>query len=503
MSANNPNQHVPNQHVGENGTTLGTSTGTILAPAQRRGRRGVTLRSDREGGPSMQDMLDPASRSLADALKITYRLLVIAMVVMIAAYFLSGFKRVNESESGVRTVLGKIAASDIPPGFTPSFPEPIGELIRVKTGLEAIKVDKAFFFRLSEAEEKTLAAPGGLQSLANGGSNALDPDVEGALLTADGNLVHTQVKVTYRRTSPSKNVQNIADDDASGSIEREIVIAAVRRGMVMAAARTSIDEFIRNQAEENRADNDVRNVAQFAKDVSQQMLTALGSGIEIQELLLEHPTAPRPLMNSFNDVQTSQSKAAKDVSDAEAARKERLSITAGDAAPVILTQIDEYERQLSLGDQAKAAAVLAKIHALMLREPVEINGKTAVVNTFGKVSNMISEANRYRTEVVGKAQASAGLFEAKRAAFASNPEVMIASEWTNAMQAFLTRDSVQVLLVPPGAERVTVQLNRDPSIKREQEQAQLQKEAMKADVQRDLERRRQNAEKKFDSVGGE
>lgn len=475
--------------------------GTILAPSQRRGRRGVTLRGGADAAaPTMSDMMDPASKSLADALRMIYRMLLVAMVIIVVAYFLSGFKRVNESESGVRTVLGQISERDIPPGFAASFPEPIGELIRVQTGEQSTRLNQQFFPKLSESEEKMIIEKN-VQALADGGSNALDPDTDGALMTGDGNLVHARLNVIYRRNEPGKNLLNIADDDGKGSIERSLVISAARRGMVHAAARVSIDEFLRNQADSNRPDKDVRTVDRMAKDFAQEMLNKLETGIEIKELQVTDRIPPRMLIKDFNRVQSAQSTAAKEVSEAEQARKQRLNECAGESAPLLLAQIEEYDRASRLNDPASARAVLGRIHSVMLGEPVEINGEKITPHTFGKVSQLVAEANRYRTEVVSKAQASASLFVAKKAAFSSNPDVMVSSEWTSALQTFMTREGVQIMLVPPGAERVTVQLNRDPQERLRQAQAAMEKEAKEAQEKREELRRREMFEKKMEGTG--
>jgi regulator of protease activity HflC (stomatin/prohibitin superfamily) len=488
---------------GTNSPSSGDAGGTILAPAQRRGRRGVTLRGGADASaPTMNEMMDPASKSLADALRMIYRVLLIAMVVIVAAYFLSGFKRVNESESGVRTMLGKITARDIPPGFAAAFPEPIGELVRVQTGAQNMRLNKQFFPRLSENEEKAIA-DGNMQPLADGGSNALDPDSDGALITGDGNLVHARVTVLYRRANPSQNILNIADDDADGVIEKNLVTAAARRGMVHAAARVSIDEFLKNQADSGRADKDVRSVDVMAKAFAQEMLDKLNAGIEIQQLSVNDRIPPRMLIKEFNKVQSAQSTAAKSVSEAEEARKERLNQSAGESAGLLLAQIDDYDRLTRLGDQAAAALVLAKIHSIMLREQVTIDGVKITPNTFGKVSQLISDANRYRTEVVGKAQASASLFEAKRAAFASNPDVMVVSEWATALKTFMTRPGVQVMMLPPSAERTVVQLNRDPQERLRLSQEAMEKEAREAMEKREADRRRENFERKLDATGSQ
>ncbi len=468
----------------------------------RRQSASVTLRAGAGAEPNIQDMMDPASRSLADALKITYRLLLVAMVAIAGVYLLSGFQKINEQERGVRTIFGRVTGSDLAPGFTPSFPEPFGELIRVPTGEVSVELRREFFPRLTETEEKNLAEKGA--SGVQGGTNSLDPDAEGSLITADGNLVHARVVVTYRRTSPSKTLMNIAGDPNAKpeeSVERKIVAAAARRAMVHATARLTVDEFLSNQRDAARSGGDVRPLESLAREMAQATLDSMDTGIEIQQFLLNFRMPPRFLNADFNAVLSAQSDAAKAIAEAELAAKQTLNAAAGEAAPVLLSQIDQYERELGQNQPEQAAQTLDRLHKLMMREPVEIDGKTVTANTFGTVSTTIAAANRHRTEVVSRAQADAALFTAKRAAYTSNASVMVNTEWTGALQTFLQRPSVQTMLLPASTERVVMMLNRDPAIKRRQETDRMQREALEAQKKRDADRRREQFERQFDGTG--
>jgi short-subunit dehydrogenase len=53
---------------------------------------------------------------------------------------------------------------------------------------------------------------------------------------------------------------------------------------------------------------------------------------------------------------------------------------------------------------------------------------------------------------------------------------MVQREWSVAMREFLSRDSVQVMVLPPGATTVSLQLNSDPDILKEIEQARRVRE---------------------------
>ena len=88
----------------------------------------------REEGESVSALMDPANRSLADALKITFRLLQAAMVVLFGLFAFSGLQEVREGESGLRLMFGRLVESDVPPGIRFALPPPVGEIVRVTTG---------------------------------------------------------------------------------------------------------------------------------------------------------------------------------------------------------------------------------------------------------------------------------------------------------------------------------------------------------------------------------
>lgn len=486
----------------------GDGRGSLDTRRSRRPGASVTLRQGESQGESMSTLLDPAAKSLADALRITYRLLQVAMVAIVGIFFLSGFKQIKESERGLRLQFGKIEAAELTPGFHFSLPEPLGEMVRVQTGEERIELNKPFFPNITPDLEAKIKGPEGVQALADQGSDALDPDADGALLTADGNIVHARVTVTYRRVNSAKALKSITegkfDDDprSTQTIENKLVELAVRRGMIHAAASVSIDEFLKNQPDPDRKPGQYQPIEQLTREFAQDVLSALDSGIEIQTLAVGSRMPPTRLLNDFNKVQSSQSVANKALQDAESQRLQDLNASAGEAAEMILTKIDEYDRSLALGQKDKADATLSTIHRLLQRAPVVVDGKELVANVTGQVSQTLSSAEEYRTSVVTRARADAALFVAKREAFRANPQVYIVNEWTDAFKTLLARDQTQTMMLPGNLDRMVLMLNRDPEIKKAQETKLREDEAKKNQEERILERVRNNANKRFTGDSG-
>jgi regulator of protease activity HflC (stomatin/prohibitin superfamily) len=480
------------------------ATATLSPPLRGRGAASVTLRDrsadDGAGGRNSGPFVDPATRSLADALRITYRLLQATMVVLVILYLLSGFQAVKESERGIRLLFGQVKARDLSPGFQFSLPAPLGELVRVGTGAQTMDINKAFFPNLSEDEEKQLLDKNkGAQTLADGGNDSLDPDSDGQLLTADGSIVHTRWSVTYQRAQAWETAQNIEEES-----ERRIVTAAACQGIVHAAAGLTIDDILKKQvgagaegAPEGGGGGSL--VELRARENAQRALDKIESGIQITQLVMTTVIPPRRVMRQFEEVQANQSRKTKLIDEARTERADKLTQAAGDAAPLLLRLIERYESELALAEPARAAATLALIDRVLLREAIELDGRTLAPQAFGRVSSILDEARQRRSSVVSEAKEDAAYFQAKRELFNSNPLVMIHGDWSDAFRTFLARPSLQTIWLPPNIDRQTLQINRDPSITAAQQEERNRKQVEEAAKARELKRARENFERRTDA----
>lgn len=464
----------------------GPGTGLMNRPGRQ--RASVTLRDQGQAATqSMSDLMDPANRSLADALKIAFRLLQGSILLMGALYIASGYQQVEEGQRGVRVLLGKIDQESIPPGPNWSAPAPIGDMLRVNTGVQSLDLKDAFFPRLSADEEKMLADPKMREVSLSGGVGSLDPDNDGMLLTGDGSIVHTRWRVTYKRTDDARSLRNIAqetpdsDDRDQRTIEERLVAAAVQRGIVHAAARMSIDQVLAGLAREP------------AREEANRILQKLDAGVSVQSVEMTDKMPPRPVIKNFNDVQAAQAEAAKAVEEARGDARQKLAETAGEAAPLLLTLIDSYEKQLATRD-ARAEQTLGSIHDVMMRRASTVDGKPVDVTLSGRVAQVVSESEQYRTSVATRAEADARVFEAKREAYRANPSVFLSNEWTDAVRSFMRRDNVQALSLPANLTRTVLMINRDPELQRALEQERLEREGIKAREQRNKEAERQRFE---------
>lgn len=429
--------------------TQDPSEGTPPPPQSQRASSVQLRQADTTVDPGMR--MDAANRSLAEALKITFRLVQFAMVILVALFVLSGFRTIGESERGISVRMGKIVASNLEPGPHLTWPFPVGEMVAVGTGSVDLRVDRAFFPFVQPGDEDRAESE-------LGRSNQLDPARDGSLITADLNLAHAQWTITYRR--PDTDVGAYARTVLPTN-EEELVRLASQRGIVRAVAEVGIDDLLKDRD----------TVASRARRIAQQSLDEMGTGIELEQFTLNRKFAPPALREQFNQVQTAAQASGQARETARSFSNTLLNSVAGRAAPLLVGQIEAYERAVELGDQGEAADILARIDALLEGRSVEIDGVTHENLASGEVTQIIASARNVAFATVSDARADLGLYLAKREQYLSNPSVMLAREWSSAYQAFLDKDFVQTFRLPSdsGAE---LRLNEDPDILRALETAQ-------------------------------
>ena len=451
--------------------------------------------------------LDPAQQSLAEALRITFFILRLGIGVLIVLFLFSGAKQVKESERGVRLTFGEVVEQDVPPGLHIGWPYPIGEFVTVETGQETLDLRDSFYPLLQGGLR---AQP--LDQLGSVAQMGLVPGRDGSLITADGNIVHVRPTVVYHRQRPGEYVRNVLP-----GTEPQLVRTAVERAVTTVFASLTLDQALRQGAtaagqsrqpddsgfhyegdgHDHSADEALppapveTEEAELAADdepvvldvvagpsstiatrvrlLAQATLDEIETGIVIEEVALRDITPPLSIRRNFAQVQSAQSDAEQARERADRQRRERLSQVAGQAADLILRQIDAYENALELDDPDSEQS-LANIDSLLHGEAVEIDGQRHVALISGEVTSQINSARRYRTEIESRYRSFSQTFAAKLEQYRTNPGLLVTREWTEALSQFFARQEVEVNFLPPAAIAELL-INRDPEIARARETA--------------------------------
>lgn len=469
-----------------------TRSATDQAAARRQGS--MSLRAQGADGAEPGSMLDPANQSLADALRIMLLLLKGAMLALGGLYVLSGLQSVKEGERGIRLLFGRIETASLEPGFAFTAPYPMGELVKVHQGYRELVIDKDFWPFYQDGQES------GADKLAP--TPSLKPGQGGSVLTADGNIAHTRWRVGYRRQGADLYAKNIL----SPAEEERLVRAAVKRGVVHACARVTIDDLLTQSSDQ------IGSVRAYAKRVAQDMLDRVESGIVIEQLDPTGTIPPLYVRADFERVQSSVSNARKEVENATAEGAQALLGASGRAGPYLIERIRAYEAAAArraaaeesrdparvAAADAEMASILGTIEHLLLGVAAEVPGGTIeaggtevqlVAGTVeglagGEVARLLADAAAYRSGIVNRTQSDLRRFQAKLEQFAVNPSLTLQRELAEAKGAFLARPTVQQFMLPPGTTTLSLLLNLDPDVSREIQRAAKEIERKKAEEER-------------------
>lgn len=406
----------------------------------------VTLRREGDGPATTAALMDPANQSLAEALRITFRLLQAAMVVIVALFALSGFRSVREGEVGIRLLFGRASGEELPPGFQPSAPYPFGDMVKVQRAGNPIVLGTEFW---PYVQDKNRDLP--IDRIPS--SVSLKPGQDGSLITGDSNIAHTRWRVVFRRTDAVRWAENVLPEQ-----EERIIRAAVSRGIVHAVAQTPIERLLKQSSD------DQGSVAAQAKEIAQATLEGMGLGIEIERLYLDDKIPPLNVRSKFVAVESAASTAGKAREEAEAKAAETLSAVAGEAAPYLTAEIDAYALALEQEDEAEAASRLGRIYAILDGGSIEVDGAMVSPKIAGEVTRIIGDARLYASREVSRLRGEYALFQARLDQYRQNPELTVLQVWADGFAEFQRKDFVQTLMVPPGARGVELVINQDPEI---------------------------------------
>jgi len=469
MSDHHDHDHTEHdhEHRDERGPDVvlpGTESETSDAPEEGLiTGRAASVRFNRgtdSGLSSNRARMDAANQSLADALKITYTFLQVGMAVLIILFVFSGFQKIKEGERGISVFLGKPARTNIEPGAHLTWPYPIGEMIRVGEGAIEVAIAREFMPGRagSASDDQLLNAP--LNEFNSNGR--LNPATDSMLITADQNIAHAQFRVNYHRDNHLRYVENVLPEQ-----ERAIITLAVRRGVVHTMAETTIDDLLKTSAEA---------IASRIRDISQQSLDELETGISIDRVVLVRKTPPLFLLDRFASVQSAAQNAGKAREDALLTRDQALNEIAGRASGVLIDMINEYERLVELGEDEQAEQLLAQIDTVMAGGETNWKGQSTLSLASGEVSEILNTARAQSSSRVSRAIADLEQFRAKQAQYEANPMLMIARDWSSAMTEFLNKDFVTTMYLPEGVSAELL-INPDPDIERERDRLRKRREA--------------------------
>ncbi len=395
-----------------------------------RRRASARLAVDAEIGSAaaMREAMDPANQSLADALRLSYRVLQAAMIVLVAMFLVSGIQLVRQGQGGVMTRFGKNVfvegSAALQPGRRWSvLPYPAGDFMIVDVDNRSVSAGGAFWPRIPQGTTLDQAIERARTSAG------LRPGDDGSVITAGGDLAHLQVTARFKIADPVGFATSLRDGDAD-----RVVRLALQRAVVEVCARSTLQEIV------ELSDDLKRRIQQSGQDI----LDGLNCGIELEEVDLPDTKPPFAIAKAYGDLRNAREDALRRVASAQSAAQTTLDKTTANHAE-LSRLIDAYEQAGDLGDAQQAARQLAVVNAALE------SGETT-----GDVAFVIGRAKAYESEIDSTLGNEASRFRGVLAAYRRNPELEIKRRWIETYSGVLGRDDVEVFHVPADVERLSV-----------------------------------------------
>jgi membrane protease subunit HflK len=258
-------------------------------------------------------MDDAGSQALAEALRSSFAIVKIVMVLMVAAFFGSGFFTVEPSEKAVILRFGKPVGEGqnalLTAGLHWSLPYPIDEVVRIPiTEIQKVTSNNGWYFTTPEQELSGEEPPAG---------PSLNPAVDGYVITADRNIVHTSATLSYHIEDPIRYVFDFAS--ASNAVQN-----ALDNALLYTAAKFSVDDILTHDVAGFR-----EAVQQRVSDLAEQERL----GIVIDQCQIQS-IPPRQLQDVFSQVTIAGENRQRDLLEAHNYENQILSDAGARAASI-------------------------------------------------------------------------------------------------------------------------------------------------------------------------
>jgi membrane protease subunit HflK len=267
---------------------------------------------------------DTGSQALSEALRSSFAIVKVVMLLMVVAFFGSGFFQVGPQEKAVILRFGRPLGEGknvlLGPGLHWSYPYPIDEVVKIPiTEIQKVASNVGWYFTTPEQELSGMEPPAG---------GSLNPAVDGYAITADRNIVHSRAMLYYHIEDPIRTVFGFSSGENSGLGITGISNAVqnvLDNALIYTAAHFNVDDMLLLHV------NDFRDALRLRVNdlVDKEQL-----GIGIDNLEVES-IPPRQLQDVFAQVTTARENRIKALQDALSYENQVTNAAAAQAATII------------------------------------------------------------------------------------------------------------------------------------------------------------------------
>ncbi|MFO0838693.1 MAG: SPFH domain-containing protein [Phycisphaerae bacterium] len=399
-------------------------------------------------GEQRLEFTDPAQQSLNAALRSGFNVLRLVMIVLLAAYFASGWFQVDTGQQGLIVRFGRLVQNEnrssplfgtyiFEPGSHVSLPEPFDQKIRLTGEVLRLQIDTFVFQR-----EDSKSSPRSLAEIVTP-KDKLTPGVDGAMISGDRNLSHGLWTIDYRIEAGDRFVLNAAESPAGFE-------PLLRR-----LAETAIVRTVAGKRVEQVTREAIGEVADEVRRRLNAELDRLQTGVRVDKVAAD-TVEPGAVRQAFLEVSAAENDRSRLLSEAEQTATETLNRAAGPAYAALRDRIEEYGAAQIAG---RGDADLEKMRAQIETELEKAGGEVATL-----LRDAEAKANTYRDTL----QREVEQFQYIAELYHKQPAATLTRIWLGVRESILTGKKNEVFLVPPVGE-IEILVNRDPERKLREE----------------------------------
>jgi modulator of FtsH protease HflK len=269
---------------------------------------------------------DAGSQALSEALRSSFAIVRVVMVLLVIVFFASGVFTVPSQEKAIILRFGRPVGNAeeqqlLGPGLHWSFPYPIDEVVRLPISrIQTVTSTTGWYATTPEAEATNTEPEPGM---------SLNPAFDGYALTGDGNIIHVRVTLRYRIKNPLNYTLNYVNAS-------NVVQSALDNSILQAAGQFTVDQAL------------LVSVTELKEAILERVrhlidAQALGITVETADLKV---IPPRQVRRAFEDFVAASLEQRKLEDDARAYANRVRNTAEGEAKMVVNAGKTEGDRLL-------------------------------------------------------------------------------------------------------------------------------------------------------------
>jgi membrane protease subunit HflK len=407
---------------------------------------------------------DAGTKSLSEALRVSFLTLKIIMVILVVVFLASGFRTVGPDEQALVLRFGKIRGLGedriLKPGPHWLWPNPIDVLIRIPVQKNVDLVVDSFWYRKSKRPPESLDPVRHGYCITRSEKEAVKV---GGISGNDYNIVHAKWRLTYKIKNPELFYKNVFVDTTkiiSGQNYADVIFKNVNPLLKNVLDDAVVTAMVHYTIDEARV-SDYR-IREHVRKIMQRKLDTIESGVAVVTVLIEDVIWPVQVNQAFLESIRASQTYQRLITEAKGYAENTLNETAGPYGEQILDMIhgikkvDSKETEF-LWDQLAGAG-----------------------------QEKIAGARAYRTQVVENAQGNAEYLRQILPEYNKRPKLVLQKIYQQAIENVLNNAEEKMVLQSTSntkGNEIRIMLNRDPKlksmeqVKNEEKQAQASQNA--------------------------